>query len=162
MPATAESKQPKWRIWLTAYAPFIIWVFVVLGLGSGIGSMKETSRIIRPLLEFLFPTASPETLTFYHGIIRKFAHLTEYAMLAFLAVRALRASSVTSLRNYRCVIAISIVLVIASLDEFHQSFEASRTSALRDVFLDLIGGSITTAMMYIHARRKAGQNDRLL
>ena len=159
MPATAGSKQPKWRIWLTAYAPFIIWIFVVLGLGSGIGSMKETSRIIRPLLEFLFPTASPETLKSYHAIIRKFAHLTEYAMLAFLAVRALRASSVTSLRNYRFVIAILIVLVIASLDEFHQSFEASRTSAVWDVVLDVVGGSIAATCLYILARRKAGQND---
>jgi len=99
MPVTAESQKSQRRRWLTAYAPLFIWIFIVLGLGSGIGSMKETSRIIRPLLEFLFPSASPETLTFYHGYIRKLAHLTEYAVLAFLAVRALSASTIAKLRE---------------------------------------------------------------
>jgi VanZ family protein len=131
-----------------AYAPLVIWIFIVLGLGSGIGSMKETSRIIRPLLELLFPSASPETLSFYHGYIRKLAHLTEYAVLAFLAVRALSASTKAKLRENRFAIAIIMVLVVASLDEFHQSFEASRTSTPWDVVLDVIGGSIAATFMY--------------
>lgn len=154
MSATAEYQKPKRRRWLTAYAPLIIWIFVVLGLGSGIGSMQETSRFIRPLLEFLFPSASPETLTFYHGYIRKFAHLTEYAVLAFLAIRALSTSIIVKLREYRFAIAILIVLVVASVDEIHQSFEASRTSAVWDVVLDVIGGSIAATFLYFLDRRK--------
>ena len=154
MPVTAESQKSQRRRWLTAYAPLFIWIFIVLGLGSGIGSMKETSRIIRPLLEFLFPSASPETLTFYHGYIRKLAHLTEYAVLAFLAVRALSASTIAKLREYRFAIAVLIVLVVASLDEFHQSFEASRTSAVWDVVLDVIGGSIAVGLLKILDHRK--------
>ena len=154
MPVTAESQKSQRRRWLTAYAPLFIWIFIVLGLGSGIGSMKETSRIIRPLLEFLFPSASPETLTFYHGYIRKLAHLTEYAVLAFLAVRALSASTIAKLREYRFAIAVLIVLVVASLDEFHQSFEASRTSAVWDVILDVIGGSIAAGLLKFLDHRK--------
>ena len=154
MPETAEYQNPQRRRWLTAYAPLVIWIFIVLGLGSGIGSMKETSRIIRPLLEFLFPSASPETLTYYHGYIRRLAHLTEYAVLAFLAVRALSASTIAKLREYRFAIAVLIVLVVASLDEFHQSFEASRTSAVWDVILDAIGGSIAATLLHFLARRK--------
>ena len=154
MSATAEYQKPQRRRWLTAYAPFIIWIFVVLGLGSGIGSMKETSRIIRPLLEFLFPHASPETLTYYHGIIRKLAHLTEYAVLAFLAIRALSATTVPKFKEYRFAIAVLIVLAVASLDEFHQSFEAARTSTPWDVTLDVIGGGIAATFLYFLDRRK--------
>ena len=128
MPETADFQKPQRRRWLTAYAPLLIWIFIVLGLGSGIGSMNETSRIIRPLLEFLFPSASPETLTIYHGYIRKLAHLSEYGLLAFLAIRALSATTVARLGKYRFALAVLIVLLVASLDEFHQSFEASRTS----------------------------------
>ena len=155
MPVTARFQKPQRRRWLTAYAPLVIWIFVVLGLGSGIGSMKETSRIIRPLLEFLFPSASPETLTFYHGYIRKLAHLTEYAVLAFLAIRALSATTIVKLREYRFTIAILLVLVVASLDEFHQSFETSRTSAVWDVVLDVIGGSMAATFLYFLHRRKS-------
>lgn len=154
MPADAGSKHPRRRRWLTAYAPLVVWIFVVLGLGSGIGSMNETSRIIRPLLEFLFPSASPETLTIYHGYIRKLAHLTEYAVLAFLAVRALSASAIVKLRENRFAIAALLVLAVASLDEFHQSFEASRTSTPWDVVLDMIGGSATATFLYFLDRRK--------
>jgi VanZ family protein len=154
MPETAESQKSKRRRWLTAYAPLVVWIFVVLGLGSGIGSMKETSRIIRPLLEFLFPSASPDTLTYYHGYIRKLAHLSEYAVLAFLAVRALSAATKAKLKEYQFALAVLIVLIVASLDEFHQSFEASRTSTAWDVLLDVIGGSIAATLSYFLARRK--------
>jgi len=47
-----------------------------------------------------------------------------------------------------------IVLVVASLDEFHQSFEASRTSAVWDVVLDVIGGSIAVGLLKILDHRK--------
>jgi VanZ family protein len=153
MPATAESQKPR-RRWLTAYAPLFVWIITVLSLGSFIGSMKETSKVIRPLLEFLFPSASPETLTVYHVYIRKLAHITEYAVLAFLAVRALRATTISRLRNYRFALAVLIVLAVASVDEFHQSFEATRTSTPWDVVIDMIGGVVAAIVLYFFYRRK--------
>ena len=95
--------------------------------------MNETSRIIRPLLEFFFPAASPETLTFYHGIIRKLAHVTEYAILGFLSMRAFKAG--------QAILAASVILIgVASIDEINQSFNPARTGAAIDVLLDLAGG----------------------
>jgi VanZ family protein len=123
------------RRWLTAYAPLIFWTALILGLGTGMGSMNETSRIIRPLLEFFFPSASPESLTIYHGYIRKFAHFAEYAVLAFLACRAF-----PGLR-FRFVFALLIVALVASIDEINQSFNSARTSSFWDVLLDVGGGT---------------------
>ncbi len=65
--------------------PLVIWMAVILGLGFGEASMSETSRFIRPLLIFLFPNAPEATIAVYHGLIRKSAHVTEYAILAFLS-----------------------------------------------------------------------------
>jgi len=37
------------------------------------------------------------------------------------------------------ILALLLAVTAAGLDEFHQSFVASRTSSLRDVLLDLVG-----------------------
>jgi VanZ family protein len=129
------------------YAPLVIWIGVILFLGSGQGSMTRTSIIIRPILEFLFPSADELTLQLYHGYIRKLAHFTEYGVLAFLALRAFTGYAT------RYVAALVLVALIASIDEFNQSFEASRTSSVWDVLLDITGGLFVTAVCYFQQRR---------
>ena len=129
------------------YAPLVIWIGVILFLGSGQGSMARTSLIIRPLLEFLFPYTDELTLQLYHGYIRKLAHFTEYAVLAFLALRAFTGYAT------RYVAALVLVALIASIDEFNQSFEASRTSSVWDVLLDITGGLFVTAVCHFRQRR---------
>lgn len=148
MPAAAGSRHTSRRIWLTAYAPLIIWTIVIVGLGTGAGAMNETSRIIRPLLEFLFPDAAPETLTLYHGYIRKFAHFAEYAVLGFLACRAF------SRARFGYCIAVAVVAAVAATDEINQSFDPRRTGSIWDVLLDLFGAlSAIAAYKLLHSRR---------
>lgn len=115
--------------------------------------MKQTSLIIGPLLEFLFPWASPETFLLLHSLIRKAAHFVEYAILGFLAVRALRPSSGV-VNDYRFALTVLIVAVVASIDEFSQSFLASRTSSSWDVLLDITGGVFAIAVCYFVLRRR--------
>lgn len=130
----------KWRGRINAYAPLFLWIGVIFFLSSTQGAMSHTSRFIRPLLEWLFPDASFETLTIYHGYIRKFAHFAEYAMLAFFASRAFMRSSFEFLRKNWAVFAFVLVVLIASIDEFNQSFNSQRTGAVYDVWLDCFGG----------------------
>jgi VanZ family protein len=130
-----------WQSAVKTYAPLVGWIILIFFFSSGAASAAQTSRFIRPLLVFLFPSAPEETLRQYHFFIRKCAHFTEYAVLAFWATRALARSSYRSLRNSRHLLAVVIVLTVASLDEFNQSFEPSRTSTIWDVGLDLLGGT---------------------
>ena len=109
--------------------------------------MTRTSIIIRPILEFLFPSADELTLQLYHGFIRKLAHFTEYGVLAFLALRSFSGS------NARYLAALALVAMIASIDEFNQSFEVSRTSSIWDVLLDVAGGLFVIAICYLRRRR---------
>lgn len=110
--------------------------------------MANTSSFMRPLLEFVFPNASAETLDVYHGYIRKLAHVTEYAILAFWASRAFLHSSKVFLRRFWYVFAFLVVVLTASIDETNQSFLASRTGSIYDVLLDVAGG---TAMILIYS-----------
>lgn len=138
--------RPNRRRWLTAYAPLAIWIGIIIALGSGVGAMNETSRFIRPLLEYLFPSTSPETLSIFHGYIRKLAHITEYAILAVLAKRAFSSLS----RPW--TVAMGIVALVAMADELNQSFDPRRTGTLMDVLIDLVGGFLGLAIAWIAAR----------
>lgn len=110
--------------------------------------MTNTSLFIRPLLLFFFPGAPEETLLIYHGYIRKFAHFAEYAALAFFALRAFSLSSIEFLQKYRFIVSFILVLLIAALDEFNQSFSAARTGSFQDVLLDSFGGLTMLAILY--------------
>ncbi|HLA94437.1 MAG TPA: VanZ family protein [Pyrinomonadaceae bacterium] len=143
-----------------AYAPLFIWIGVVLFLGSGAGSMNETSRFVRPLLEFLFPSASDEIYLVYHGFIRKFAHFFEYAVLAYLAQRAFSRSPAGSLSKRPILIAFILIAAVAIIDEANQSFIASRTSSPHDVLLDISGGCVILALVWFFRRRPLTSDNR--
>ena len=114
--------------------------------------MSNTSRFIRPLLEFLFPSAPEEILAVYHGYIRKLAHVTEYAILAFWACRAFSHSTQNSLRRLSFVCAFVLVFVVASIDETNQSFLDSRTGSIYDVLIDVFGGLMMILIFYSWTR----------
>jgi VanZ family protein len=126
------------------FAPLFFWTIIIFIASSNLGSMSNTSRIIRPILEFLFPAADENTLQIIHAYVRKTAHLTFYFILGFLAARAFCLSGI--FKKYGLLTAFALVVVIAALDEWNQSFLASRTSSVYDVGLDAIGG--TTALLF--------------
>ena len=148
-----KNKNSIWRGRFFRYAPFILWLGVIAYLSSGNASMSNTSRFIRPLLEFLFPNAPEETLLNYHAYIRKMAHPTVYAILAFFAARAFSTSLNKLLQNGWFVISLLIVFTVASLDELNQSFIASRTGNFRDVLLDTSGGLVMLTIVYFYKKR---------
>ncbi len=145
----------KWRGRTIRYAPLFLWIVVILFASTTQGAMSNTSRFIRPLLEFLFPNAPEETLILYHGYIRKLAHLSEYAILAFWASRAFWSSSVNFLQKYWFIISLATVFLVASIDEYNQSFNLLRTGSIYDVWLDVSGGLLMIMVLKVWAVFKA-------
>jgi len=139
----------EWRERIVRYTPFILWTGVVLAMSTGGASMSRTSRIIRPILEFLFPTASEADLQFYHGIVRKCAHFSEYAILALLAYRAFISSSNRFLAGRTASASFAAALAVAVIDETYQSFEASRTGSVLDVGIDMMGAAAALLVLLL-------------
>jgi VanZ family protein len=131
------------------YAPLLLWIALIFFFSSTAASANQTSRIIGPILHFLFPSAPDYTIQQYHFFIRKCAHFTEYALLAFWSVRAFARSSDGALKRYRFLIALVIVLTVALIDEVNQSFEPTRTSSVWDVGLDFVGGAAMSAVLWL-------------
>ena len=146
-------RQEQRRRWFTHYAPLIIWIGVILFLSSPEGSMTQTSRFIRPLLEFLFPSISLEQILIYHGYVRKCAHFTEYGVLGFFAFRAFSVTQLPRLSSNWFTAGAALVVAVAAIDEFNQSFEPSRTSSIWDVLLDISGGVFALTICYLWSHR---------
>lgn len=139
-----------WRERFFRYAPLFVWLGVIAWLSSDSGSMSETSRFVRPVLRFLFPEASEETILALHGLVRKSAHVFVYSVLGFLAARAFIGSPAAAIRRYRPLAAIGLVFLIASLDEMNQSFSGgTRTGTAWDVALDTVSGAAAICLIYL-------------
>ncbi len=86
------------------------------------------------------PAASAVTIAFAHGLVRKAAHFTNYAILFWLLVSGpLRARPYTAL---------ALCMLYALLDEGHQIFVPNRTPSLYDVALDSTGALFSR---FLHA-----------
>ncbi len=103
-------------------------------------SAEHTSRFLFPFLLWLNPHISAAALLEAHFLVRKAAHVSEYAILSGLLFRALRSWRTDFWP--RAAIAFLPALVFASIDEFHQSFVPSRTSSLGDVGIDCLGALV--------------------
>ena len=127
---------------LKNWLPVFIWLGVIF-LGSiDLMSAEHTSRFIVPFLRWLKPDISPEALASIHFIVRKCAHLGEYAVLALLLLRA--AIFITTLKRSLAILYVSVwiaCLFVATTDEFHQAFVASRGASATDIMIDS-GGAI--------------------
>ena len=125
---------------ISRYLPLIAWMAFISFASTGNFSAGNTSRIIGPLVLWLFPNTSAETLLVIHGITRKIAHFAEYALLGLLAARAFRGSPRAGVRERWFLWALVLIVVYALLDEYHQSFVPSRTGTIYDSLIDMAGG----------------------
>ena len=84
----------------------------------------------------------------------KIAHFAEYAVLSFLAIRAISMSFSLSIKKLT-FFSMFYVLTAALADEYIQSFVAGRQSSLLDVAADVSGG-VFGVILYIYLYKKAG------
>ena len=128
------------RRFLKNWLPVLIWLGVIFLGSTDLMSAEHTSRFIVPFLRWLKPDISPETLASTHFIFRKCAHVSEYAVLALLLLRA--ASFMTKLKRSPAILYVSVwgaCLFVATTDEFHQTFVASRGASATDIMIDSCG-----------------------
>ena len=128
------------KSFLKYWLPFLVWLGVIFLGSTDLMSSEQTSRFIVPFLLWLKPGMSPKIIRSVLFVIRKCAHVTEYAILALLLWRVLRSGITLRMRMPMLFGAVLLACaVFAASDEFHQSFVKSRTPSVRDVLLDVAG-----------------------
>ena len=147
------------RYWL----PVVLWMAVIFGASTDLMSEKHTSRFIGPFLRWLKPDISQETIVLVQAIVRKGGHVTEYAILAILLWRALRARQQGAAAGWSwsaARVALLLATLYAASDEFHQYFVASRYASVWDVVLDSAGASVGLVLIWAHGRMLAWRSRR--
>ena len=149
---------PSWRSRLWRYGPLGLWLAFIFFASTGAMSAANTSRIIEPLLRWLFPNITEAQLLGAHFAVRKLAHFSEYAVLALLAARAFLSSTKDLLHRRWLISALVLVAVYALLDEYHQSFVPTRTPSIYDSMIDTAGGATALVALALWRRRKRMKN----
>ncbi len=131
--------------------PVILWMGIIFAASTDLGSAEHTSRFLIPLLHWFHPAISATAIATIQFLIRKAAHLTEYAVLGVLLLRAFR-TSVQGSFAVQAAIVLAVAAVYAGSDEFHQSFIPSRTPSVRDVMIDCCGAVVGLGLYWMVRR----------
>jgi len=134
---------------------------VIVGFSTDAGSSEHTESWLLPFLKTLAPSATPGQVEALHWLTRRLAHLSEYAILAALWLRALTRGRGLSPRNAG-LMTLAISVAWAALDELHQSFVPSRSASVADVALDTVGALIAVAIAGLGWRRVADRTTAAL
>ncbi|HVR35398.1 MAG TPA: VanZ family protein [Methylomirabilota bacterium] len=129
------------KYWL----PLVLWMVLIFGASTDLMSSRQTSRFIGPILRWFDPDVSTRTIRNVQLVVRKTAHIVEYAILAWLAWRVLARPVRSRPQTWRWSLAVaawSIATLYAISDESHQHFISSRQGSVWDVLLDSFGAAI--------------------
>ncbi len=140
---------------LKAWIALVLWLIVIAIESTTYLSSQHTSRFLYPFLHFLFgiDEAGFEP---YHVLIRKSGHVFGYGLLSILLFRAWRETLPSLMRAKWTLrwgnIAVLGTCLVASLDEWHQSYLPTRTGNVRDVILDTCAGLAAQLALFLYYR----------
>jgi VanZ family protein len=128
------------------WIPAMMAVTVIACESTATMSASNTSRWLLPLWIHLFGPVTPERWGVIHHIIRKTGHFIGYGLVSLSFFYGWRNSlssekrSLNALRGWSSVLGVFCAFIVASGDEYHQSFLPGRSSSPYDVMLDTCGG----------------------
>jgi len=83
--------------------------------------------------------------------VKKGGHMTGYALLSMACLHGLTDRNRAT--RYRVALAVSLVILYAITDEFHQTFTPGRNASIIDVGIDAIG-AILGVLLWMAIRRR--------
>jgi len=137
---------------LKFYSPPVLWMAFIFFMSTDTFSFSKTSSIIIPVLEYIFPFFSADTVEGLHHALRKAGHFTEYAILSLLWFRAVN-KGFARWNFYHAFLSFTITSIYAFTDEYHQSFIEDRSSSILDVLLDSSGALTSQLALWLHHLR---------
>ena len=130
---------------LAFWLPPLVWMAAIMWFSGNDFSAENTGSVLKPVLQWLLPRLTAPQIAAIHGLIRKSAHVTEYAVLAALWFVALaRERRLTPRRA--AWLAFLVAVGWAFLDELHQATEPSRTASAMDVAIDATGALVASTI----------------
>ena len=140
-----------------AWWPAVVWIGLITFESTDYLSAQNTSRVLYDLLTRVFGEINFSDFVYWHHYLRKAGHVVGYAILGLLLLRGLWMTFANRPEWIKLlpVFAWLGTALVATMDEWHQSYIPSRTGNPWDVLLDSTAGLTALAFAYIALRKKA-------
>jgi len=133
----------------------MIGIAVILTESTAMMGANNTSRWLLPIWVKLFGPITPEHWAVVHHWIRKTGHFVGYGLVSLSFFEGWRATFSERMQGHRRIftvvapLALISTLLLASWDEWHQSFLPNRTSKVSDVGIDFSGALLANIILLL-------------
>ena len=128
--------------WMRVWWPVILMISVIVIESTQTFGSDNTTGPLRYLYQLIFGQVPDDRWEIIHHYTRKTGHFVGYGLVGLSWFRAWRMTRSEWRFRIDALFAMFATAVIASCDEFHQSFLPNRTSSPWDVLLDCTGAFI--------------------
>ncbi len=131
----------------------LLWIMVIFTFSSQDGSSSgELSKGILNIIENIFAVNFTNFILDMNIVIRKFAHFLEYAILGILICLNIKDYQKDKIK----IIIYSLIfgIIVAGMDEFHQTFVIMRNGNVIDIFIDTLGCLLGILLMNIYKKKE--------
>lgn len=155
MPNTSDAVRRAW-------VPALLWLVVIAWESTPLATSETTGIFLYPIVKFLDPQITLAQFQLLHELLRKLGHFIGYATLSLLMLRPWWTSLMlprwaTRLPSWKAILrswsgraaalALASSVLVALLDEWHQSFIPGRTGSVHDVVLDAMAAACMQLML---------------
>lgn len=129
-----------------------VWAGIIFVLSGEAFTSAMTASFLNLVFQSLHLQVSASSILDFNFLVRKLAHLTEYAIFSLFLYYSFKGK-----RGHRWGVKVAwSAIIVAGLysltDEFHQSFVVGRTPSPIDCMIDTVGAACGIAILYAHTR----------
>ena len=147
-----SSNQRAAGYWVSAWWPVAFGIAVIAMESTPYFGADRTSGPLRSLFQMLFGAVSDDRWSIVHHLVRKTGHFAGYGLLGLAWLRAFWMTMAKSGFLLDTALALLGTALIASADEFHQTFLPNRTGTPWDVLLDCCGALVLQSSVLLAIR----------
>ena len=140
------------QYWIYVWLPVAIGIAIIVIESTEWFGTDHTSGPLRHIFEFLFGHVSNARWEVIHHVIRKTGHFLGYGFIGLAWLRAWWFTLPHSRFIHDAFLALLGTALVASCDEWHQTFLPNRTGTPWDVVLDCSGAIVLQLLVYVYMR----------
>jgi VanZ family protein len=140
------------RFWLSAWLPVLFSIGVIAVESTAWFGSDNTSHPLRVIFEALFGRVSDARWEAIHHLARKSGHFVGYGLIGLAWLRAWWMTLPRSHFLPDALLALLGTALVASWDEWHQTYLPNRTGTPWDVLLDCSGAITLQLIVYLYMR----------
>jgi VanZ family protein len=148
----SSNERRTWWFWIKVWLPVAIGIAVIAFESTEFFGADHTSQPLRVIFEALFGHVGDARWEIIHHYIRKSGHFIGYGLIGLAWLRAWWMTLPRSHFMPDAGLALLGTALVASCDEWHQSYLPNRTGTPWDVLLDCCGAIAMQVIVYVSMR----------